>query len=58
MLYIYIYIYIYICIYIGMYIIYTYIYIYADEMKLEQLYKVGSESELKSWPDSTVGQSV
>ena len=25
------------------------------EMKLEWLYKVGSESELNSWPDSSVG---
>ena len=24
-------------------------------MKLEYLYKVGSESELNSWPDSSVG---
>ena len=36
-----------------------YIYISLDEeMKLEWLYKVGSESELNSWPDSTVGWSV
>ena len=27
-------------------------------MKLEYLYKVGSECELNSWPDSSVGQSV
>ena len=27
-------------------------------MKLEELYKVGSESELNSWPDSSVHQSV
>ena len=27
-------------------------------MKLEYLYKVGSECELKSWPDSSVRQSV
>ena len=27
-------------------------------MKLEQLYKVGSDCEQKSWPDSSVGQSV
>ena len=33
---------------------YIYIYIYA-EMKLEWLYKAGSESELNSWPDSSVG---
>ena len=28
------------------------------EMKLEGLYKVGSESELNSWPDSSDGYSV
>ena len=27
-------------------------------MKLEWLYKVGSEPELNSWPDRSVGQSV
>ena len=31
---------------------------YNEEMKLEQLHKVGSESELNTWPDSSVGQSV
>ena len=25
------------------------------EMKLEQLYKVGSDSEMNSWPESSVG---
>ena len=28
------------------------------QMKLEQLHKVGSECELNSWPDSSVGYSV
>ena len=48
--------------------IYIYIYIHIDKkaiaemkcgteqtMKLEWLYKVGSECELNSWPDSSVG---
>ena len=28
------------------------------EVELEYLYKVGSKSELNSWPDSSVGQSI
>ena len=27
-------------------------------MKLEQLYKIGPECELNSWPDSSVGLSI
>ena len=28
-----------------------------QKMKLEQLYKVGSDCELNSWPDSSVGSN-
>ena len=30
----------------------------GQTMKLEYLYRVGSECELNSWPDSSVGWSV
>ena len=65
---IYIYIYMYININVYLYIIYTvyilhiqfiYIYITLDnETKLEQVNEVGSQCELFSWLDSSVGQSV
>ena len=35
--------------------IYVYIYIYIYIYKLEELCKVGSECELNTWPDSSVG---
>ena len=31
---------------------------YEQKMKFEELYKVGSEFELNSWPNISVGQSV